>query len=679
MLDLESLNQKQQEAVRHGCGPLLVLAGPGSGKTFTITQHIFYLLEKEKIEPEKILVITFTKDAAVSMQNRFFQLSQRTLPVNFGTFHSVFYHILRESHFFTNKNATQILTEGQKKKLILPLLKKYMSKEDLQYRYYELAQEALTVLLAISYYKNTGDEKSAGQKMPEELQIDFKTIFQEYEHERRKRKAIDFDDMVYECRRLLYKDHMLKEQWQKRFSHILVDEFQDINPMQYEVLRLLSAAPYNIFAVGDDDQAIYGFRGSKPASLRQFVNDYNAKQIFLNTNYRSLPEIINASIKMIEENKDRFPKQLIACSDNMKVQKKQLEKQGNKWKSDIVKLSPFEEREEQYQYLVDRLKENCLKDVEGEERKAAKTIGVLFRTNAYMQSFATRLSKEGVPYVMKEKIQSIYEHFIVKDVSAYIRTAMGIGTRREFLQIMNRPSRYISREAVGQHEKLPQYKDLLRFYRQKGLDSYNMQVIWCIEKWQQQMKYLAGLSPLLAVQYIRKVVGYESFLKHNLARNTEEWCEWEELLDWLTNDAAKYKSVQEWFDAQEQYGKKLEQEKKDIQNSNLYLMTVHASKGLEFDKVYIPDCNEKIFPHGNMPDEMCCEEERRLFYVAMTRAKKSLELLYLIGTKERPRIPSRFLNRLFKDYSSTNSSNSQLSKYSSKASATFSYSSSSSM
>lgn len=666
MLDLKSLNQAQREAVMHGEGPLLVLAGPGSGKTFTITQRIFFLLERCRISPENILVITFTKDAALSMQSRFLELSEQTFPVNFGTFHSVFYHILKESHFLDTKQSNPILTEPQKKKLLLPILKNYISPQELKSGQNDLAEETSMLLSAISFYKNTGEKNEAEKKLSEQLQSNFQGIFSEYERVRRKRKMIDFDDMVYECRRVLSKDAGLREYWQNRFHHILVDEFQDINPMQYEVLRLLLKEPYNIFAVGDDDQAIYGFRGSKPACLKQFVKDYQASQICLNINYRSRQEIIKVSQAVINENRDRFPKQLSASLD-----KDDLEYDG----TDPVRLCAFEEREQQYQYLLGRLR----------EQKKEKSIGVLFRTNSYMQALATRLSKEGIPYFMKEKSKSIYEHFLVKDIMAYIKVASGQGSRALFLQIMNKPSRYISRDSLGLGEGMPDFGRIMQYYERKEKNSQNMQVLQSLEKWKKQMEYLSKLSPFPAVQFIRKGIGYDNYLREKALGKKAQLQEWEELLHWLGSDAAQYKTMQEWVEAQEQYTNSLEQDKRGAlltENPVISLMTVHASKGLEFDTVLIPDCNEKIYPHGNMPDETLCMEERRIFYVALTRAKESLELLYLIGTKERPKLPSRFLTKLLKqseNHSSTNSSNSQLSRYSSNASATFSYSSSSSI
>lgn len=657
MLDLDSLNNAQREAVMHRGGPLLVLAGPGSGKTYTITQRIFYLMEVERIPPGKILVITFTKDAALSMQSRFREQSDQTYPVSFGTFHSVFYHILRESHAL---NCNKLLTVSQKRNLLFPIIRNYIPQEEQQDRKDTLLEDADQILSAISFFKNTCDESKALEKLPKEWQPHFHAIRKAYEKKRQQERAIDFDDMVCECRSLLSREKPVREYWQGRFDHILIDEFQDINPVQYEVIRLLASDSCSLFAVGDDDQAIYGFRGSEPACLKRFVEDYEAEQICLRINYRSRPEIVLASGSVITENKERFAKQLTASLDRPDIPYDT---------GKPVSIRAFEEREQQYQYLLARL----------QEPDYGKTTGILFRTNSYMQGFAARLSREGIPYEMKEKAVSIYGHFIVKDIMAYLRIAQGEDSRALYLQVMNKPSRYISREALG--EGTPDYGKMISYYQKKEGDAFRSKVVEAIRLWERQMQQLGNMPLFLAVQYIRKAMGYEKYLRERAGRKSEKMQEWEELLGWLTTDASGYGTVSDWLQAQDAYSGLMEEKKQDRKGEKplLSLMTVHASKGLEFDRVWIPDCNENIFPHGRMPDEKTCEEERRIFYVAMTRAKESLELLYLTGTKERPRLPSRFLNPLFRDHSSTSSSNSQLSRYSSKASATFSYSSSSSM
>ncbi len=716
-MKLNQMNQAQQQAVLHGEGPLLVLAGPGSGKTFTITQRILYLIEELQVPPEEILVITFTKDAALSMQRRFIESSNRSYPVNFGTFHSIFYHILQAAGCF---GTGQILGESQKKKIIFPIMKKMkmpcneradnLPKQNSAYSQNIFAEDITSMLSAISYYKNTGNQEGAVQKLSMDWQILFSEIYEEYDKVRRQQHALDFDDMVYECEKLLRTNKQQREYWQKRFTHILMDEFQDINPMQYRVIKLLSSKPYNLFAVGDDDQAIYGFRGSKPACLRQFVEDYRAKQILLNVNYRSDRSIIKTSLLVIEENKERFFKELEAFSQS----------------NGYVQLHSFMEREEQYQYLIDTLsgrlrlqntdslkqksaviaktmqeKEGCtVSFMEGNAEAKNENYAVLFRTNSFMQGFAARLKREGIAFEMKEGQSSIYEHFVIKDIMAYLRLAAGERDKKLWLQILNKPSRYISREALSGAGSEPDIRAIREFYRKcpttAGDFAYMEKIQNAIQLLEKQLEYLKKAPPYLAVQYVWKVVGYERYLRTEwlrnigvgrgddnmqngglqtagqvtgMERNREKLEEFEELFLWLKEDARHYDTLAEWQAAQQAYGEQIFDKKTKLdsekcegialmkkgegernQRPKIHLMTVHASKGLEFDRVWIPDCNEKIFPHGAMPDKEAVEEERRIFYVAMTRAKKSLELLYLTGTKERPRLPSRFLNPLLEKY-----------------------------
>lgn len=220
----------------------------------------------------------------------------------------------------------------------------------------------------------------------------------------------------------------------------------------------------------------------------------------------------------------------------------------------------------------------------------------------------------------------MYEHFIVKDIMTYLRLGAGERKREYYLQIINKPHRLISREALESKTD----KDFLKL--------------------EQQLDHLKKISLYLGIQYICKVMGYERYLEEmsrKQHRNVEVTEEWGKILEWLKEEAKNYNSLEEWLQEQTEYRERIQHSGGGTEM--VQLMTVHASKGLEFDTVYIPDCNEKTYPHGSMPDNAECEEERRIFYVAMTRARKSLELLYLTSTKERPRLPSRFLNPLLKN------------------------------
>ena len=667
MLDLNDMNSAQRKAVTQTGGPLLVLAGPGSGKTFTITRRILYLLE-QGIPPEQLLVITFTREAAMSMQRRFQEMAKAFLPVNFGTFHSVFYQILKKSNILKNQ---KLLTNSEKKKILLPILKKYCKTEENIGE--NLGEDALTILSAISFYKNTLRLEEAAGKAPVEWQPVFGMILESYEKAVRSCGRLDFDDMLCRCRDLLAGNESLLRSWQERFRHILIDEFQDINPVQYEVVKLLTGEHCSIFAVGDDDQAIYGFRGSEPECLRRFQKEYNAETILLDVNYRSHPQIVRASLEVVSENRDRFEKKLRPSPDRDQEKTKKCQGQlenGHKVTAEEqenrVHLRAFTEKEEQYSYLVERL-QVFLRENAGEERTEC---AVLFRTNSHMQGLAVRLRTAGIPYVMGERMQSIYEHFIVKDVMAYLTLAAGHWDREALLRIINRPSRYVSREAIANYGSSMQ--ELLSYYEAQELPCGKKACTYeKIRSLDRQLRAIGRLSPGLAVAYVQKAVGYEKYLQKT-AGNAERWLQWQEMLEWLKGDAGRFSRMEEWRAAQEIHNSDLEQgknaglvsgkkqEKMDgraggnipaEQNADksgpcIRLMTVHGAKGLEFDTVIVADCNESVFPHGRLQTGAEVEEERRVFYVAMTRAKENLELLYLTGTRERPRIPSRFLNPL---------------------------------
>lgn len=330
-------------------------------------------------------------------------------------------------------------------------------------------------------------------------------------------------------------------------------------------------------------------------------------------------------VRLLGRIKKRFSKEAKACEEN---NKKRSEKSGQQ---DIVVLKAFTEQTEEYTYLVNKLKETGTRE----------TCAVLFRTNMQMQTFAVTLRKQGISYEMREKCANIYEHFVIKDIMAYMRLAAGETEIPLWIQILNKPRRNISREALWSNEGSINLERIKQYHAE---DKEAIRAVILLEK---QLNYLRNVCPYLGVQYICKIIGYESFLQEECRKNgrgREQLEEWMELLEWLKADAKQYDNVKEWLEAQQQYEGKPETGM--TKKSSIQLMTVHASKGLEFDKVYIPDCNEKIFPHGTLPDKEACEEERRIFYVAMTRAKKSLELLYLTGTKEHPRLPSRFINPL---------------------------------
>ena len=688
---VEALNSSQREAVTFdGSGPLLVLAGPGSGKTHVLTQRVRYLTEVMGVIPEKILVLTFTRDAAISMKERYFNTIQpvkQTIvsqcvkqenvsqpvkqiivsqSVNFGTFHSVFYQILKQSTGIRDK---QMLTDAEKKSILLPILDNVLP----NLNFLEKNGLWLELLPVISFYKNTGNLKEAVRRLSPEAQGHFEEIFWDYEARRRQSGKLDFDDMLTDCHKMFRENAAQREYWQERFSHILIDEFQDVNPAQYEIVKLLSKAPYNIFAVGDDDQSIYGFRGADPSCMKRFAEEFHAKQIVLNVNYRSVPEIVGKSSELIGHNRDRFAKTIRSyleegetCVKPENEMEKASQNKNRKGTEGVFKKG-FPDRDKELSYVLQTCDEFLRK--EGKE-----TMAMLFRTNRNLQRMAFALKARGIPFSMRERPQNPYQNEYAADVMAYLKLAHEEGDVTALSRIINKPSRYVAREALAYCrekgrcvENGPEtireenYKKdtrqgavaLLEAYYQKENNGI-MEQCRTLRKHLQTVK---KLSPYTAVQYVRRVIGYDEWVRKELKNQTERLEEALETLEWLTEEAKMRDSVKKWLEFLEngsesgmQRNREHRLQKGKEQNKNpderICLMTVHASKGLEFDKVLMPDVNERNYPRGSMQDARTLEEERRIFYVGMTRAKTALELLYVTGTEESSAPASRFLREL---------------------------------
>ncbi len=629
---LQGLNDAQHEAVLHGEGPALVAAGPGSGKTFVITRRLLYLIQECNIPPEKILVITFTREAAKTMQERFLEeLHQHKITqtnsngfVSFGTFHSFFYQIIKQ---IPKYKEYQLITPAEKFKIAKSVL--------LQECKEEVTDADIHRLLSnISYFKNTGDYyadlSSLSQDESPEQKEKFMLYFYRYEFLKNKYKRLDFDDMLYLCKKELKGDKKLLNHWQNRFSYILVDEAQDMNAIQYDVLKLLSISPYNLFMVGDDDQAIYGFRGSKAGIFQEFLKDYpSTRQIYLVENYRCAKNIVKSSKQLIEKNNCRVSKELISAIEG--TIKGNVEVIG-----DITTTDTFNTIIEQLQNL---------------ESHQLHQQAVLFRTNFAMQTFATRLAIHNISFVMREKITNIYEHFIVKDILDFFYVASGENERSLYLRIFQKLRIPLGREALNEEKvDLKKVKEVYThgFYE-------NSKVYEEILVLERNLIRLKGMRPALGIKYILHAMEYKKYLLRKIT-NTELPQEMQQVLDWLMEDSESYIDFDTWNLHIEECKKILE---KDLslnrfginkhEKKGIHLLTMHAAKGLEFQKVYIVGLNEGNIPQlrrGEPVTKERIEEERRLFYVGMTRAKEELELHYVTGTKERPKMMSRFLNEL---------------------------------
>lgn len=611
-----SLNHAQTEAVAHNKGPCMVLAGPGSGKTLTIAKRIEYLIIKHKVRPEEILVITFTKYAAWEMKNRTRSIcGPSSYAVTFGTFHGIYYGILKWAY---RLNQSNLLSDEEKYRILREILpgidwdQEPEADEEKDYLQ-ELAIEIGNVKNNCMDIEEYEPVKYTTEK--------FRKLYRTYEETKKKYRKIDFEDMLIQCRDLFMKRPDILKKWQEKFQYILVDEFQDVNQAQYDVVRMLAAPQDNLFVVGDDDQSVYGFRGAKPGIMMEFMKDYpKARQILLDVNYRSSGYIVKGALRVIGNNKIRFEKKIEAFRKP----------------DETVHVQEVKDPVQEAEYVLERIREYREKGVSYTE------MAVLYRTNVDARAMSELMTEYQIPFVMKEHLNNIYEHFIALDMISYLRLSQGEYDRKYFLQIANRPNRYLTRESMKTGNV--SYESLRRYYRDKD---------WMVDRIDQlewDMKMICDKTPYAAIQYIRKRMGYDEFLKEYAAYRKISSEDLFAVLEEIWQNSKGYGTIKEWFEHIESYGKMLkEQNKKNGEKEGVNLMTMHAAKGLEFDTVFVIEANEGSCPYKKATADEEIEEERRLFYVAMTRAKRKLVISYVKEKNGKDMTPSRFVSELLFD------------------------------
>ena len=608
-----SLNHAQTEAVAHNKGPCMVLAGPGSVKTLTIAKRIEYLIMKHKVRPEEILVITFTKYAAWEMKNRTRSIcGPSSYAVTFGTFHGIYYGILKWAY---RLNQSNLLSDEEKYRILREILpgidwdQEPEADEEKDYLQ-ELAIEIGNVKNNCMDIEEYEPVKYTTEK--------FRKLYRTYEETKKKYRKIDFEDMLIQCRDLFMKRPDILKKWQEKFQYILVDEFQDVNQAQYDVVRMLAAPQDNLFVVGDDDQSVYGFRGAKPGIMMEFMKDYpKARQILLDVNYRSSGYIVKGALRVIGNNKIRFEKKIEAFRKP----------------DETVHVQEVKDPVQEAEYVLERIREYREKGVSYTE------MAVLYRTNVDARAMSELMTEYQIPFVMKEHLNNIYEHFIALDMISYLRLSQGEYDRKYFLQIANRPNRYLTRESMKTGNV--SYESLRRYYRDKD---------WMVDRIDQlewDMKMICDKTPYAAIQYIRKRMGYDEFLKEYAAYRKISSEDLFAVLEEIWQNSKGYGTIKEWFEHIESYGKMLkEQNKKNGEKEGVNLMTMHAAKGLEFDTVFVIEANEGSCPYKKATTDEEIEEERRLFYVAMTRAKRKLVISYVKEKNGKDLLPSRFVSEL---------------------------------
>lgn len=607
-----TFNEAQKQAIVHKDGPMLVLAGPGSGKTMVLTHRVQHLIEQHGIHPAKILVITFTKAAALEMKERFYKLAGENLPVVFGTFHSIFFTILKQAYGYTSAN---VVSEEEKRQYLREIVaRQKLEMEDEAEFLSNLIGEISLVkgeMLSLEHYYSATCSDDV-----------FRTIYESYEEYLRLYHKIDFDDMMVFTYELFLQREDILEQWQKRFPYILIDEFQDINKLQYNIVKMLAKPNHNLFIVGDDDQSIYRFRGANPEIMLGFEKDYpNCKKTLLSVNYRCSEDIVNGAKRVIKNNTKRFPKDI----------------QSSRGKKHPIQVHEVLNQRKENEQILNLIREYNRKGILFSE------MAIIFRTNTQPRLLLEKLLEYNIPFKMRDGIPNIYEHFIARNLMNYMRLAVGNRERVVFLDIMNRPKRYLSRDYLV--NPVISFAELKMAVADKG---------WMVDRIVQlesDLKMIAKMSPYAAINYIRKGIGYDEFLREyaNFRKmNVEDLFE---VIDEIQTSAKEYATMEDWFKHIREYSEQLKEQmslsKKD--REGVTLTTMHSSKGLEYQVVFLLDVNEEVTPHKKAVKDADLEEERRMFYVAMTRAKDYLHIFTVEDyfTKKLPR--SRFLGELLFD------------------------------
>jgi len=617
---LENLNDKQKEAVLHKDGPLLILAGAGSGKTRVLTTRIAYLIKEHDISPYNILAITFTNKAANEMKERLIKLVGESIPTT-CTFHSFGVKILRENYKLLGFTSNFNIMDSDDTLTLIKKILKEMGLDPKTFSPYMIRNK-------ISSCKNEFVMPDEYKKFVccEEDDVIYK-VYSRYQDILFKNNSVDFDDLLILPIKIFIDNEDVLERYQERYKYILIDEYQDTNKVQYILAKMLSKKYRNICVVGDVDQSIYGFRNADYRNILNFEKDYkDGTTIFLEQNYRSCKTILNAANDVIKNNKERKDKNLWSEND-----------EGDK----ISYYRSFDEVDEVF-YCIRKIKELVKKDVPYSD------IAILYRTNAQSRVFEDNLLKENLPYKIVGSFY-FYSRKEIKDLISYLKLINNPSDNLSLMRAINTPKRGIGEKSI---EKIEQEATM-----------FNTSMFECLrEKKELEFKNLIlelkeKVSEVTLTELIDLVLD-----KSGLRKSLED----EKTLDSTIRleNLEEFKSITKSFEEREglisledfllEISLVSDREEYKEDQDRITLMTIHSVKGLEYPYVFIAGLEEGIFPHKNsMDSESELEEERRLMYVAITRAMKKLYITNakkrMLYGEERICIPSRFVNEISED------------------------------
>ena len=587
------LDNIQARAVSAGSGPVLVAACPGSGKTTVLISRIQYLIHEMHVLPDEILVITFTKEAALSMEGRFKRVEPDTGSVRFGTIHSVFFHILSIEQGY---RGSDIIYGKRKTRLLRAALKENGEAREFFPEFYDILSGELLD------YRLCGENKG---------RFDLAKVDRSYALLKEKYHLLDFDDMIIKTMALLKENPRVLKKWSDRFSHILVDEAQDLSTMQFEAIKLLAGEKKNVFAVGDEDQSIYSFRHADPSIMLEFDARMGGASIFkLTRNYRCTNGIVDAASKLISNNKNRFDKIMTGVSER---------------ESEIT-VRYFHNTEEESDFVS----ESIINDIKSGMKPSS--IAVLYRTNLRKDRLLTRLFEKKVPVFIKALPERYNE--VNSDIISFFHVLSGKYERKDLFRLFH---------VIGYDDLRDIFIDenmsIESALHEKGLLNEDIRRLKNLSL---KLKTASSLSPFARIKFLMNSFKYKDYLEEAAKESESLKNYYLDLLNEALEKARSVKSSSGFLAALENDGNILE----NIDENGVRFYTFHGSKGLEFDKVYILDACQGITPSVKAVSNNDIEEERRMFYVAITRAKKSLFIgtVALIGEREMQ--PSVFIKEM---------------------------------
>ena len=610
-------NEAQEMAVSTIHGPVLLISCPGSGKTTTLVRRIHYMIESG-IPGSWILMVTFSSAAAKEMRERYISLYGDISGVQFATIHSFCYNIILQEGLYRKED---LIMESESKEVVFEYLRKLRWLDDA----FELAKE---ILSEISLIQNNYIRLSEYAPVSCEKEL-FDAVCRYFWDYKKRNHRFDFDDMLTCTKDILENRPDVLQRWQNRFPYIQCDEYQDTNFVQRDILKLLTANSKNLCVVGDDDQGIYQFRGARPEIMLGFEKDFpGASVIRMSTNYRSVQDVVDLASTLIVNNKKRFAKDFVSFRGSA----------GEKGK---VRLERCRNKSDEMDSLVNQVKFLHRKGI------AYKDMAILFRNNIQAQGPVMAFAKEGIPYYSTETVKSIYESFVFLDIQAYVKLSAGEGTQHDLLHVLNRPMRFLKEEPfrTAEYTRVGMKRAIAYLVKEAGwkYDAADKK----IQAWMDAFgPGKVSLDDEPAVVFPRLVgaesIHYDDFLLDYAKKRNLDYSECKEMYDELKADALRFKTIREWFRHASDFAHMLRTETKKRDKEGVVVTTMHKSKGLEWKVVFIIDVNEKIIPFKkclDSPDQV--EEERRLMYVAMTRAKDELYVYTSSAT------PSRFIGESF--------------------------------